>query len=84
MRECVLPLQPGVGDDEDEEEEEDGDDDAYEAVALKRVVMMMMLLLLCGVEERSPRHPHTYTQRGPLPPHRPSAHACASEKRNTR
>lgn len=47
----MVPLQPGDGDEEDEEEDED--DDAYEAVAVNRVMMLR------GLEERSPRHPHT-------------------------
>lgn len=62
----MVPLQPGDGDEEDEEEDED--DDAYEAVAVNRVMMM-----LCGLEERSPRHPHTLSDvQGSPPPRKPS------------
>lgn len=51
----MIPFQPGECDGEGEKEEEDENEDAYEAVAVIRVMM------LCGLEERSPRHPHTHT-----------------------
>lgn len=37
------------------------EEDAYEAVAVNRVVMMVVVvMMLCGLEERSPRHPRTH------------------------